>query len=736
MELTNFKTLMANTRTRVVLIFTFATLIIAAIVGIGLFSRSTDTSTASVGAVPKVHSVVGGFDHPVSPEYARLLREQNKQQADMALQTHGSSVPTIINAQSFPGSPAPQGCACANCAAGASSALNLQKTGPVPMGAVCSDGTVRDASGKIIGRTGIIAPGGLVYDAKGKVIGKVGPDGQVRDARGRVIGTLSQDGTVRDANGNIIGTTGTYGAHTPTEGNLAYDNAGHLLGTVGADGKIHDANGNIVGEVSSDGTVRDASGKIIGKVLAGSQVGQVAYDDKGNVLGTVGADGKVRDAQGNIVGSVDADGKVRDATGKIIGKIPTSQQSPRFAYDATGRVIGMVGADGKVRDASGRVIGTASSDGTVRDNLGNVIGTTKAVTPGAAVYDSLGHLIGVVGADGKVRDSNGNVIGTVGADGVVRNAAGVPIGRTSYIAPGSAVYGADGKLIGTVGADGRLVPAAVGPSGSSQDLLTGGQDNARDQASLRQQQILQQQKASQLTAQLQGAMAGQMNALQIAWTPPTQSVVVGNTSDLTGAGGSKGGASDLNQAVLYKAGSVIFATIDTAVNSDEPGPVMATITSGKLKGGKLLGTFVSQGEKAMLTFTTLSMPSAPRSVAVNTVAIDPATARTALSSDTNNHYLLRYGTLFAATFLSGYAQAISQSGSQTTITLQGITHEIPPLSARQKLMLAMGNVGQQYTAVLNNVYNTPPTIKIYAGTGVGILFLSDLATSPGLTSDE
>ena len=781
----NLKAVLSNTRSRVVLIFTGLVLVFAIIVGIGLFSRNTGKSEARINSTPQISSIVGGFDHKVDPRYAKLLQEQNRQQAQQALRDNGTAVPTIINAN-FDSSAA--NTSCNNTAAPQAA----PKT--VPVGTVCADGTVRDADGKVIGQTGLVAPGGLVYDKNGNIIGTVGPDGQVRDANGNVIGTLAADGTIRDAQGNIIGTTtGPGGA-----GKAVYDANGKLLGYVGADGKVRDAAGNVIGTVGPDGQVRDASGQVIGKVadssvgkpvydangkllgyvgadgkvrdafgkvigavgpdgqvrdasghvigkVADSSVGKAVYDANGKLLGYVGADGKVRDASGKVIGTVGADGQVRDASGHVIGKVSTAPKPGTLVYGKNGQVIGTIGADGKVRDANGNVIGTVGPDGVVRNLNGNVIGDTNPTAPGTAVYDAQGRLLGTVGPDGKVRDANGNVIGSVGPDGVVRDASGRPIGRTSYIAPGSAVFGPDGKLLGTIGPDGRLVAAHLGPTinGNPSDLssLTAAGQTPQEQAMTRQQTLLQQQKAKQMVLQLQNAMSAQMSLLNSAWAPPTQQVTAGGAADAAAAGGEgsvqAGDKASANKtAALVKAGTIMFAVLDTAVNSDEPGPIMATITDGKLKGSKLLGTLTPQGQKAMLTFTTASLPDAAASAPLNAVAIDPSTARTGLSSDTNNHYLLRYGTLFASSFLSGYAQALTQSGSQTTYTVDGIVHTYPALDSKQKALVALGNVGQQYSVAVGSLFNTPPTVKIYAGTGVGVLFLSDMATPAGLESSN
>ena len=793
----NLKSILSNTRSRVVLIFTVIVLLIAVVIGVSVFSRAPDKGQAITKIAPQMHSVVGGFDHPVGSDYAKLLEEQNRQKAKEALKNNGTAVPTIINAENLDTGASASPVSCTTCATvcpavSANPSVNTPspvEMKPAPMGTVCADGTVRDANGKIIGKTGLVAPGGLVYDKNGNVIGVVGSDGQVRDKDGNILGVLSADGTVRDANGKVIGTTttpsgtdaagkavydangkllGYVGAdgqvrdangkiigsvnadgtvrdingnvigHTslkPRAGSLVYDAQGHLLGTVGPDGKVRDANGKIIGTVGSDGQVRDLNGKVIGSVSSNSAIpGSAVYDSNGHLIGTVGADGKVRDAQGRVIGVVGADGKVRDPAGNVLGTVSNPPKSGSLVYGKNGQVLGTVGADGKVRDANGNVIGAVGSDGVVRDNAGNVVGNINPAGVGSAVYDSQGRFLGTVGADGRVRDANGKVIGVVGSDGVVRDAAGRPIGHTSYIAPGSAVFGSDGRLISAnLGPGQKNIPGIEATPGEA--------ETAQDKALHRQQLVQQQQKARQMTLQLQNAMSGQMSQLLAAWNPPVQQLTAGNLANgAEGASGvdangkptnAAGANSPANVPVLIKAGSVMLAVLDTAVNSDEPGPIMATITEGKLKGSKLLGSMTNQGKKMMLSFSTASIPGLNSSVTVNTVAIDTATARTALSSDTDNHYLLRYGTLFASSFLSGYAQALTQSGSQTTYTINGVVHTYPPLDSSQKALVALGNVGQQYGSILGNVFNTPPTVRVYAGTGIGVLFLSDMPTPAG-----
>jgi len=190
-----------------------------------------------------------------------------------------------------------------------------------------------------------------------------------------------------------------------------------------------------------------------------------------------------------------------------------------------------------------------------------------------------------------------------------------------------------------------------------------------------------------------------------------------------------------NNTVLIKAGTILYASLDTAVNSDEPGPIMGTIVQGDFKGAKVIGSLQpaqstdNRPEKVILSFTTMSPLNTDKSLKIKAVAVDPDSARTALASDVDHHYLLRYGTLLASSFATGYAKVISSQGSSTTTnTASGATTTtMPSLSANQQIYAALGQVGQNVGAATSTYFNTPNTITVDQGTGFGLLVLDDVS---------
>jgi len=602
-------------------------------------------------------------------------------------------------------------------------------------------------------RTALLQPsqlksGTLAYDLHGNVIGRLGSDGKVRNQNGDVIGQVGPDGLVRAADGTVIGA-----AAVPAVGDPVYDGAGHLIGRIGADGKVRDAQGRVIGMVNPDGTVRNLKGGILGKVGSNTNVptgknnGVAVYDAQGHFLGIAGADGKVRDANGHVIGEMAADGSVRDANGKVIGhanliKGSLNKENPVIpgapVYDDQGKLIGTVGSDGRVRDSQGKVIATVDRNGVAYGPNHQILGKIGATAPGTPIYDKQGHLIGTVDSTGIVRDSRGMALATVGADGVARDAQGNPIGST--VAP---TFNASGSFPNNVLGAGLGVSNL--PDQNAVSLIPSASDNSNPalQAILeRQAQQISAQKAEQLQQQIQASMSTQATQLFAAWASPTQQYVTGASSlsnQFIGGGtaGFAAGSEVSKSPPVVKAGTIMYAVLLTAVNSDEPGPVLAKIVEGKFQGGRLLGTLTNQGKKVLLAFNTLTLPNVPQSIAINTVAIDENTARTALSSYTNNHYWLRYGTLFAAAFLQGYGQSFLAAGANYSgAVIINPSSTVLNLNPRQRIFVGLGQVGVQYASVLGSVFSMPPTVHVYSGTPMGILFLSDLFSVSASNGNE
>ena len=226
---------------------------------------------------------------------------------------------------------------------------------------------------------------------------------------------------------------------------------------------------------------------------------------------------------------------------------------------------------------------------------------------------------------------------------------------------------------------------------------------ANDQlADLERQQLLRmsKQQRQDMVMQQQGAMYMQANKLMVGWSNPAaqtleKAIPDPMTSPMNGAGGPGAGKS-AQGGDMVKAGDIMFAVLDTSINTDEKNtPIMARIVGGPYKGGKLVGQFTLVDKRVLLAFNLLNLPDRGKSIPINAVAIDPETARTAMSGEVNNHYLLRYGTFFASAFLSGVSDAIQNSGSVTENTVVGPVVVRKDLNLAQSAAVGLGQVGEE-----------------------------------------
>jgi type IV secretory pathway VirB10-like protein len=180
--------------------------------------------------------------------------------------------------------------------------------------------------------------------------------------------------------------------------------------------------------------------------------------------------------------------------------------------------------------------------------------------------------------------------------------------------------------------------------------------------------------------------------------------------------------------LIAKAGTIYNAVLETGINSDEPSPVLAKIVGGELKGTRLIGRMTTSGEKVVVEFGTASVPNMPSSIRLNSVAVDPATSRTGLATDVDRHTFLRYGVLLGAAFLGGYADAIAQQNTTSTVTPQGsVVTTKGTMDSKQINQQAIGSVGKELANQTRTTVQTlKPTITVDAGTAIGILIMEDL----------
>ena len=190
-----------------------------------------------------------------------------------------------------------------------------------------------------------------------------------------------------------------------------------------------------------------------------------------------------------------------------------------------------------------------------------------------------------------------------------------------------------------------------------------------------------------------------------------------------------GGAEQASGTTLtLRPGDLLYAVIDTGVNSDVPSAVMATVASGKLKNARLLGKFQRFEERLVLAFTRIILPDGS-DAQIEGYAVDPATSEASVASSVDTHFFSRWGGLIATAFLEGLSNAKRYSGSQSTIYggMNGQTTDQMvwnTYSPTDQAWIAAGKVGEKAGKIFEKNFERPPTVYLESGTAVGILVLN------------
>lgn len=281
-------------------------------------------------------------------------------------------------------------------------------------------------------------------------------------------------------------------------------------------------------------------------------------------------------------------------------------------------------------------------------------------------------------------------------------------------------------------------PVATESKSSLPDIENGSQEASLKRLQAAQQHLMDQQQRNDAIQQMQGNMTMMAQKVMQGWSNPStqsgQHAIEDKSAAAAGGAANAGGSGkDMNTGPTIKAGTVMYGVLDTSIDSDDVNtPVMARIVSGKLKGTKLLGKFRRTNKRLLMNFNTLNIPSFDKSISANVVAIDPRTARTVMSGYVNNHYLLRYGSLFASSFLSGLSSGVKDSIMGPCSLFFGCMNTGRQLKPSEYVMLGLGSTGTAYASHMASNFNLPPTVKIPGGVGIGLLFMSDVTLPQAL----
>jgi len=178
------------------------------------------------------------------------------------------------------------------------------------------------------------------------------------------------------------------------------------------------------------------------------------------------------------------------------------------------------------------------------------------------------------------------------------------------------------------------------------------------------------------------------------------------------------------QNILIPAATVEYAQLITEANTDAPGPILAQVLSGPLRGARMLGSFEATDKYLTLNFNTIVNDGI--SYPANAVAIDPDTSLPGVITEIDNRYFKRIILPAAAAFVEGLGDAISDSGT-TSVFIEGdtVTQSTSDRDNREEIASGVAEAGEAAAEILDEeAARTRPMLRVARGTPIGILFVA------------
>ena len=178
--------------------------------------------------------------------------------------------------------------------------------------------------------------------------------------------------------------------------------------------------------------------------------------------------------------------------------------------------------------------------------------------------------------------------------------------------------------------------------------------------------------------------------------------------------------------IIIAGGSIYYGQLLLEANSDIPSVVLAQMVSGPLNGWKLIGKFKLEEDIRMLTINFRSaINKEGRQYRIRAIMLDPDTTLAAMRSKINNRYIRRIVLPAAAKFITGFADAMAESG-RTSISVAGSSGGAVQSTAaktdKQQVATGVADAASDVGDIIEDLGDVPMQVIIEAGTPIGIFF--------------
>jgi hypothetical protein len=186
-------------------------------------------------------------------------------------------------------------------------------------------------------------------------------------------------------------------------------------------------------------------------------------------------------------------------------------------------------------------------------------------------------------------------------------------------------------------------------------------------------------------------------------------------------------AADSCKPYLARAGNMVMATTDLALNSDVQGPVSVTIRSGRLRGAQLIGAF--ERAETWLRINLTKMVFEDETKAISAIALDTQTTLNAVEGQVDRHLLYRYGWWGVGTTLKAIGKAAEMNVDSETYVSDGTVIQDTTSDSSREAKIMLGQLGQDMGDVFQDRLSRPITVSLRVGDEVGVFFMDDVCSA-------
>ena len=173
-------------------------------------------------------------------------------------------------------------------------------------------------------------------------------------------------------------------------------------------------------------------------------------------------------------------------------------------------------------------------------------------------------------------------------------------------------------------------------------------------------------------------------------------------------------------------GDTLIGVLNLKIDSTEPSYLEADIPVGPLKGARLLGTWVQEGDALRGEVDTITFGN--NSGSIDGLVIHRKNLSPNIAESVNYHRVYRWGLLIAGGVMEGFNELLSNNvqNSRTAFQDDQVIQEVDGLTTRQIILGALTKPGFRIANIAQGEFDKPPTAITPADTVVGIKIQSPM----------